>query len=86
MRALEAGRPMLRATNTGATAVIRPDGGIQSVLPAMTRGILHAEVRAHHGLTPYARWGDAPVVLLAGLYAMLVAGCLTCRPRAAKCQ
>lgn len=86
MRALEAGRPMLRATNTGATAVIRPDGGIQSVLPAMTRGILHAEVRAHHGLTPYARWGDAPVVLLAGLYAMLVAGCMTRRPRAAKCQ
>ncbi|MCX9157713.1 apolipoprotein N-acyltransferase [Niveibacterium sp. 24ML] len=64
IRALEAGRPMLRATNTGMTAVIRPDGSVQAVLPAFTRGALNAEVRGYRGMTPYARLGNAPVVVL----------------------
>lgn len=62
MRALETGRPMLRATNTGMTAVIRPDGSVQAVLPAFTRGALNAEVRGYQGLTPYARWGNGAIL------------------------
>ena len=65
LRALETGRPMLRATNTGMTAVIAPDGQVRAVLPAFTRGVLEAEVRGYQGMTPYARWGDAPFLLLA---------------------
>ena len=57
LRALETGRPMLRATNTGMTAVVAPDGEVAAVLPAFKAGALHAEVRGYQGLTPYARWG-----------------------------
>mgnify|MGYP001343490336 FL=1 len=67
MRALETGRPMLRATNTGMTAIIRPNGTVQAVLPAFTTDVLHAEVQGYQGMTPYARWGNAVALLLGGL-------------------
>lgn len=65
MRALETGRPMLRSTNTGMTAVVLPDGRVAGVLPEFTRAALHAEVTGYEGLTPYARWGDSAAMLLA---------------------
>jgi apolipoprotein N-acyltransferase len=64
MRALETGRPMLRATNTGMTAIIRPDGYVQAVLEPFTTGVLKGEVRGHQGITPYIVWGDACIALL----------------------
>lgn len=64
LRALELGRPMLRATNTGMTAVIRPDGTVQAVLPPFQTAVLDAQVQGWQGLTPYARWGNGPVWLL----------------------
>jgi apolipoprotein N-acyltransferase len=67
MRALETGRPMLRATNTGMTAVIMPDGVVQAVLPPFERGVLNAQVRGYRGMTPYARLGNWAVVTLAFL-------------------
>jgi apolipoprotein N-acyltransferase len=67
MRAVETGRPMLRATNTGMTAVIAPDGSIQAALPAFTQGVLRAEVRAWVGMTPYARIGNLGFLALAAL-------------------
>ena len=65
LRALETGRPMLRSTNTGMTAVLAPDGSVRDVLPPFATGALHAEVRGYQGLTPYARWGNGPAVLAA---------------------
>jgi len=65
MRALETGRPMLRATNTGMTAVITPDGRVSAVLPAFTRGVLAANVQGHQGMTPYARYGNGLALGLA---------------------
>ena len=62
MRALETGRPMLRATNTGMTAIVGADGVIQASLPPFTTGVLTGEIRAHGGLTPFGRWGDWPAV------------------------
>jgi apolipoprotein N-acyltransferase len=56
MRALEFQRPMLRATNTGATAVIDHRGRVTHALEPFTRGVLAAEVQGREGLTPYARW------------------------------
>ena len=67
MRAVETGRPMLRATNTGMTAVIHADGSVQAVLQPFTQGVLKAEVRAYQGMTPYARMGNWGFLLLASL-------------------
>src|SRR5690554_5404225 len=63
MRALETGRPMLRATNTGMTAAIAPNGMVRAVLEPMTPGILDVEVQGMQGLTPYVRWGNVPILM-----------------------
>ena len=67
MRALETGRPALRATNTGATAVIAPDGKVLKELAPYTRGALEATVQGYTGLTPYIVCGNTLVVALAML-------------------
>jgi apolipoprotein N-acyltransferase len=70
MRALEFDRPMIRATNTGATAVIDRAGRVTHALPRHTRGVLLGEVEGGAStITPYARWvaaaGLAPLWALA---------------------
>jgi apolipoprotein N-acyltransferase len=67
MRALESGRMMLRATNTGVTSVIGRDGRIQQMLPQHEVGTLTAEVQGYAGSTPYVHWGNVAVLLLAML-------------------
>lgn len=62
IRALETGRMMLRATNTGMTAIVDTRGNVQSVLPPFTRGALRGEVVGHTGATPYVRWGNWPAI------------------------
>jgi apolipoprotein N-acyltransferase len=56
MRALELGRPMVRATNTGATVIINHRGEVTHSLPRHTRGVLVGEVQGREGITPYAWW------------------------------
>ncbi|MDP2252053.1 MAG: nitrilase-related carbon-nitrogen hydrolase, partial [Hydrogenophaga sp.] len=56
LRAIELGRPMLRATNTGATAVIDHNGVVTHQLERLTRGRLEATVQGRSGITPYAQW------------------------------
>jgi apolipoprotein N-acyltransferase len=56
LRSLELQRPMLRATNTGATAVIDHRGRVTAALAPFTRGTLDATVHRRSGLTPYAAW------------------------------
>lgn len=79
MRALELGRPMLRATNTGATAIIDAQGRVTHRLPSAVQGALTAEVYGMHGpTTPYAQWvsvfGLWPLVLFALLILLVVGG------------
>jgi apolipoprotein N-acyltransferase len=62
-RALETGRTMLRATNTGMTAIIDPHGMVQSVAPEFTAAVVRGTVQGHAGATPYVRWNDLPVIL-----------------------
>jgi len=64
LRALETGRPMLRSTNTGTTAVIDPHGNITARLTPYSRGTLEATVQGFGGITPFVRIGDAGVVWL----------------------
>lgn len=56
LRALELQRPMVRATNTGATAVIDHRGKVAHWLEPHTRGVLLAPVQGREGTTPYAWW------------------------------
>ena len=65
MRAVELGRPMLRATNTGITSAIGHDGRELARLPWFTTGILEVSIVGRDGATPYMRFGDALALLLA---------------------
>ena len=69
-RALETGRWMVRATNTGVTAAIDSGGRVVSRLPAFTQATLNASVQPRGGSTPYVRWGNIPVlaILAVGLF------------------
>ncbi len=58
MRALETGRWMVRATNTGVTAAIDEKGRVVARLPQFTRGELLADPVPRSGATPYVRWGN----------------------------
>ncbi len=65
MRALETQRPMLRATNTGATVHINAHGKVEQHLAQDQLGVLEVKVTARNGVTPYMSYGNWPVVLLA---------------------
>jgi apolipoprotein N-acyltransferase len=69
MRAIEFARPMLRANNTGITAVIDEKGRVTQRLAPFTEAILETTIQGRKGSTPYAAWGDLPILLicLAGL-------------------
>ena len=64
MRALETGRFMLRATNTGISSIIGSRGEEIAVSPQFETHVLKATVQPMKGATPYVRWGDALLVLL----------------------
>ena len=57
-RAMELGRPVVRATNTGATALIDHTGQVQEAMPRLTRGTLDVVVQGRDGLTSYAQWAS----------------------------
>ncbi|MGQ0708824.1 MAG: apolipoprotein N-acyltransferase [Rhodoferax sp.] len=85
MRALESGRPVLRAANTGITAHIDPRGGVIRYLPERFEGVLSGEVRSTMGSTPYVILGDWPILLACSL-SLLVAIFPKLRPRARSSQ
>ncbi|MFO1199006.1 MAG: apolipoprotein N-acyltransferase [Burkholderiaceae bacterium] len=70
MRALETGRPVIRATNTGVTASIDHRGRVLAQLPQWRQGALDVDVQGTAGLTPYARFGNAPALALALVLAL----------------
>jgi apolipoprotein N-acyltransferase len=69
LRSLEFQLPMLRATNTGATAIIDHRGRVQATLPAFTAGVLDGQVQGRSGVTPFAWWASRfglwPLIILA---------------------
>lgn len=58
MRALENGRPMLRSTNTGVTAIIDHRGQVLQQATPMTQAVVSGSVQGMRGITPYQRVGD----------------------------
>lgn len=71
MRSLEFQRPMLRATNTGATVIIDHRGHVAQGLKPYTRDVLQGQVQGREGLTPFAWWASRyglwPLALTASL-------------------
>ncbi len=63
-RALETGRTMLRATNTGVTAAIDPHGEVIASVPEFVAATLTLTVQGYSGATPYVRWGNYAVLAL----------------------
>jgi apolipoprotein N-acyltransferase len=72
MRALESGRYMLRATNTGISAVIDEKGKIVVRSPQFKPRALSARITLFEGSTPYVLWGNIPVVICAFLSIILL--------------
>jgi apolipoprotein N-acyltransferase len=67
MRSLETGRPMLRATNDGVTALIAHDGSVLGQLPQFEPGVLAGVIVPRDGTTPYTRSGNLPLLVLLAL-------------------
>lgn len=79
MRAIETGRPMLRATNTGMTAVVDAGGHVVAAAETFRTETVQATVTGRTGATPYVRFGNTPALVLC---ALLLAGPLAGRLRA----
>lgn len=64
LRAIETGLPMIRAANTGVSAMIDPYGRVLGSLDLGAEGFLDLPLPPGLAPTPYWRWGDGPVIVL----------------------
>ncbi len=71
MRALETGRYMLRATNTGVTAIIDEQGRVLEQLEMFTTAGLNGTAQGFSGATPYVRFGNRLLFVIAGLLLLI---------------
>ena len=72
-RALENGRWLLRAANSGVTAILDPQGRVAARLPQFEEGVLTGNFQVMQGRTPYSRFGDAWLIALCAA-SLLLAG------------
>lgn len=63
-RAIETGRMMLRATNTGVTAFINEKGKVTNKLPQFKSGSLTQNVQGFIGSTPFIKYSHFPILIL----------------------
>jgi len=70
MRALEAGRYLVRATNNGVSAFIGPKGELLETAPQFVYAAMTMDIIPHTGATPYVRTGNWPLISL--LFVILV--------------
>ena len=74
VRALENGRALVRATNTGISAIIDHRGRVLVSIPSFVRGSVSADIQPRGGATPFSRWGSLPVLSLVVLMLVLAVG------------
>jgi apolipoprotein N-acyltransferase len=72
LRAIEQGLPVVRAANTGISAVIDPVGRIVAHLGLGIEGVLDSSLPSAIRLTFYARTGDFPVAIIAAVALIFV--------------
>ncbi|NBO21273.1 MAG: apolipoprotein N-acyltransferase, partial [Rhodobacteraceae bacterium] len=71
LRAIETGLPLVRVANTGVTAVYDAKGRVMDSLPFGVAGKLDVTLPGAIGATPYARWGEWPVLILLLLFLLV---------------
>jgi apolipoprotein N-acyltransferase len=71
LRAIEEGLPLVRAANTGISAVVDPLGRILRSLPLGREGVLDSPLPKAISATPYARFGDMPAMLMVAIALMI---------------
>jgi apolipoprotein N-acyltransferase len=71
-RALELQKPLVRGANNGITAIIDEQGGIVGKLPQFERATLEDQVTPRRGLTPFARFGSAPILLISLIFPLFI--------------
>lgn len=83
LRAVETGRSLARAANTGTSMLIRPDGTVVGSLPVGAAGVLSAALPVGGPTTPYVRWGWllAPLAVVGWLAAAAPMGLAAIRAR-----
>jgi apolipoprotein N-acyltransferase len=84
MRALETGRYMLRATNTGMTAIIDERGSIQASAPQFTKTSLVGNAQGFSGATPYVQVGNWAFLAIAWGALLTASFRAECRARIAR--
>lgn len=61
-RALETGRPLLFASNSGTTAIVNAQGKITQILPLFVKASLDGSLQPMTGVTPIMEYGQAPIL------------------------
>ena len=72
MRARETGRYLLRATNTGISAILGPDGRVIERGPQFETVVVRGVIEPYAGATPYVRFGNLPAMIVALTALLLV--------------
>ena len=72
LRAIETGRWLVSAANTGPSVLVDAAGRLRDRLPAGRNGSAVFSLRPRSQLTPYDRWGEAPLLMLLAITLVLI--------------
>ena len=72
VRAIEEGLPLVRAANTGISAVVDPLGRVIEKLPLGAEGVIDAPLPQRIAAPPYTRVGDMPAAMMIAIALLLI--------------
>ena len=72
LRALETGRYLLRATNTGVSGIVDDKGKIISTMAPYKKGVVSGEIKILKGTTPYVKYGNSLVIAFVSLLLLMI--------------